>query len=140
MPDKHELFRRSVYGMAGGSSNHAEITVSLTLACGNALGVKGPCRCVGENRWLVIQPSNDPNSRLGTYYNSAVIFEVPSPGISAFDRSDKVDDYKIVPTLRDYVLIQSEKPRVEVFSRLDDGRRAQRVPRRKRSEPHIHRY
>ena len=140
-PDKHELFRGVIYAMAGGSSNHDDIIVSLTGICRNALRRKKPCRFVGENRRLVVEssgsgyrpdgaiacPPNDLNPRQGTYDNPSVVFEVLSLGTSSFDRGEKFDDYKTLPSLQDYVLIESEKIRVEMFSRLPDGRWAQSV-------------
>lgn len=140
-PDKHELFRGRIYAMAGGSSNHDDIVVSLTVACSNALRERKPCRFVGENRKVRIKesgsgyrpdgaiacPPNDFNRRQGAYDNPKVVFEVLSPGTERFDRKGKADDYKTLPSLQDYVLIESEIVRVEVFSRLDDGRWAQSV-------------
>ena len=140
-PAKHELFRGRVYAMAGGSSNHSNIIVSLTQACGRSLQGRKPCRFVGENQKVVIGeegsgfrpdgaiacPPNDLNRQQGTYDNPTVIFEVLSPGTADFDRTDKGDDYKTLPSLQDYVLIESEKVRVEVFSRQADGVWGQRV-------------
>lgn len=140
-PDKHELFRGRIFAMAGGSSNHDAIVVSLTQFFGPALRGKKPCRFLGENRKVVVDehgsgyrpdgaiacPPSEPNPRQGTYDNPTVIFEVLSPSTERFDRTDKADDYKTLPSLRDYVLIESEKIRVEVFSRMGDGSWAQRV-------------
>ena len=54
-----------------------------------------------------------------------MIFEVLSPGTERFDRTEKFDDYKTLASLQGYVL--SEWERVEVSSRLEDGRWAQSV-------------
>lgn len=134
-PEKHELFRGRIYAMAGGSSNHDAVIVSLSGMCREALRGRKPCRFVGENRKLQIRengsgyrpdgaiacPPNEPNPRQGVYDNPTVVFEVLSPSTGDFDRTDKYDDYKTLPSLKDYVLIDSEKVRVEVFSRLDEG-------------------
>lgn len=134
-PDKHELFRGRIYAMAGGSSNHGNVIDSLTQVCIEALRGRKPCRFVGSSRKLVIEatgsgyypdaviasPLNDLNPRQGSYDNPTVVFEVLSPGTGRFDRTDKYDDYRSLPSLRDYVLVESEVARVEVFSRSDDG-------------------
>ncbi|RYG25326.1 Uma2 family endonuclease [bacterium] len=139
--EKHELFRGRVYAMAGGSSNHGNIIDSLAGACRDALREQKPCRFVGESRKVLVQssssgyypdgtiacPPNDLNPRHGTYDNPTVVFEVLSSSTASFDRGEKFDDYKMLDSLQDYVLIESEKPRVEVFSRLPDGRWAQSV-------------
>jgi Uma2 family endonuclease len=140
-PEKHQLFRGRILSMAGGGSNHADILVSLTGMCRNALQGRKPCRFVGENRTLIVQemgsgyypdgtiarPPNDLDRRRGTYDNPTVIFEVLSPSTERFDRTDKADDYKRLSSLQDYVLIESERIRVEVFSRREDGGWLQRV-------------
>ena len=139
--DKHELFRGQIYAMVGGSSNHGEIIDSLAQVCGRALRGKKPCRFISDNRKVVVKeegsgyypdgavaypPSYVSPSR-GTYDNPTIVFEVLSPSTERFDRTDKADDYKSLSSLRDYVLIESEKVRVEVFSRLDEGGWVQRV-------------
>ncbi len=140
-PDKHELSRGRVYAMEGGSSNHSRIIVSLTKICGVVLRDLKPCRVVGENQKVIVReegsgyrpdgaiacPPNDLDRQRGTYDNPKVVFEVLSPSTAEFDRTEKYDDYKSLTSLEDYVLIGSEKMRVEVFSRLPDGRWAQRV-------------
>ena len=139
-PEKHELFRGRVYAMAGGSANHGEVIDSLTQACGRALKGK-PCRFVGESRKVVVHeegsgyypdgaiacPPRYVDRNLGAYDNPTVVIEVLSPGTERFDRRDKADGYKALPSLRDYVLIESEIRRVEVFSRQADGSWGQRV-------------
>ena len=113
--EKHELFRGWVYAMAGGSSNHSALIVSLTQTCGLALRGKKPCRFVGEKPegvdreqrsgyypdGAVACPPNDLDRRRGTYDNPTVVFEVLSPSTAEFDRTDKFDDYRTLPSLQD---------------------------------------
>ncbi len=150
--EKHELWRGHVYAMAGGSSNHRDIIVSLTGICRNALRGR-PCRFVGENGKVVVDeagsgyypdgaiacPPNEIDRRRGTYDNPTVIFEVLSPSTEARDRKWKFDDYRSLPSLKDYVLIDSMSVRVEVFSRLPDDRWVQSIylPGTKASVPSV---
>lgn len=148
VPEKYELYRGRIYpkggqafAMAGGSTNHDDLIVSLTFLCVGTLRGRGACRFVGENRRLIIRskstsyrpdgaiacPPNDLDRRKGTYDNPTVVFEVLSPATAEFDREGKGDDYKSLPSLQDYVLIESRSARVEVFSRHDDGGWVQRV-------------
>ena len=53
--------------------------------------------------------------------NPIVIFEVLSPSTSGYDRGEKFRRYDAIPSLRDYVLITTEEPVVEVLSRGEDG-------------------
>jgi Uma2 family endonuclease len=53
--------------------------------------------------------------------NPQVIFEVLSPSTEAFDRGDKFARYRQLESLSDYVLVSSERMRVEHYVRQDDG-------------------
>ena len=53
--------------------------------------------------------------------NPTVIVEVLSPSSEKDDRGDKFRDYRLLSSLRDYVLVSTKRPAVEVFSRQDDG-------------------
>jgi Uma2 family endonuclease len=140
-PERHELFRGRIYAMAGGTANHDDIQISLIHACVRELRGRGLCRFVGENRKVQVKengsgyrpdgaiacPPNDFNPRQGAYDNPTVVFEILSPSTSNFDRGEKFDDYKTLESLQEYVLIESDRIRIEVFSRLPDGRWAQSV-------------
>jgi Uma2 family endonuclease len=47
--------------------------------------------------------------------------EVPSPGTEAYDRGKKFELYRALESLRDCVLIASERIQVEHFSRQPNG-------------------
>ena len=53
--------------------------------------------------------------------NPTIIAEVLSPGTEAYDRGEKFDAYKTISTLQQYVLVAQDRPRVEVFTRQQDG-------------------
>jgi len=54
--------------------------------------------------------------------NPTVIFEVLSPSTEAYDRGEKFERYRAhVETLRDYVLVSQDSPRVEHHHREPDG-------------------
>jgi Uma2 family endonuclease len=46
-----------------------------------------------------------------------VIVEVLSPGTASYDRGDKFKYYRQIPSLKEYVLVDSESISVEVFRR-----------------------
>jgi Uma2 family endonuclease len=50
-----------------------------------------------------------------------LIIEVLSPGTSAFDRGDKAHVYRRLPSLREYVLVDIDARRLELFRRTDQG-------------------
>jgi Uma2 family endonuclease len=49
--------------------------------------------------------------------NPAVIVEVFSPSTKQFDLSDKLDCYKLIPTLKHIIFIEPNKTHVQVFNR-----------------------
>jgi Uma2 family endonuclease len=56
-----------------------------------------------------------------TVLNPTVIVEVLSPSTEAYDRGKKFEHYRRIESLREYVLVSQDSPRIEKFSRNDDG-------------------
>ena len=53
--------------------------------------------------------------------NPTMLFEVLSGSTEANDRGEKRFCYIQIPTLREYVMLEQDRPRVEVLSRAEDG-------------------
>lgn len=51
--------------------------------------------------------------------NPVVVVEVLSPSTAALDEGPKFDAYQVIPTLRDYLLISQDEPRVTHYTRLE---------------------
>jgi Uma2 family endonuclease len=58
----------------------------------------------------------DPDDA-NTVVNPTVLVEVLSPSTAEYDRGGKFETYKLIPTLRHYVLVSSDERKVEVWSR-----------------------
>lgn len=132
---KHEYYRGEIYAMAGGTPAHA----ALQLAVPNLLFPQirnGPCRAHGADlrvrvlatglatypdMTLVCGPREldpeDPN----TVVNPTLLLEVTSPGTESYDRGGKFENYKLVPSLRQYVLVSQEEQRVDVWTRGENA-------------------
>ena len=50
-----------------------------------------------------------------------LIIEVLSDSTEAFDRGDKFADYQSLPSLQEYVLVNTKKARIECFRRTQEG-------------------
>ena len=120
---RHEWFAGEIFAMAGGSGAHAVLKTNLTRMVGVALLGK-PCQPRDADQRVVI-----PETGLATYpdlsivggpriphpddrhalTNPTVLFEVLSPGSASYDAGAKFDQYKELTTLRQYVLIDSER-------------------------------
>jgi Uma2 family endonuclease len=57
-----------------------------------------------------------------TLLNPQLIIEVLSPSTEAYDRGRKFDMYKALESLREYVLVASDRVHVDLYSRQSDGR------------------
>jgi Uma2 family endonuclease len=54
--------------------------------------------------------------------NPLVVVEVLSPSTEEIDRSEKLDNYRRIPSLVDYLLVEQDECRIDHYSRLADGR------------------
>jgi Uma2 family endonuclease len=53
--------------------------------------------------------------------NPVLISEVLSDSTAEYDRGEKFDLYRAIPTLREYVLIEQKKVFLELFSKGNEG-------------------
>jgi Uma2 family endonuclease len=56
-----------------------------------------------------------------TLLNPRVLVEVLSPSTEKFDRTEKFDEYKLIESLTDYLLIEQERVRVEHYRRTENN-------------------
>jgi Uma2 family endonuclease len=141
---RHEYVDGQIYAMAGEGGEHGDISMNLDISLGSQL--KGtPCRARAKDTKVRSGPIPKPGrSTLGLYsypdlvvvcgepeyhdeyrdvlLNPTVLVEVLSPATEAFDRGEKFDRYETWnPTLKDYLLVALDQPRIEHFSRQPDG-------------------
>ncbi len=131
---RHQFYAGEVFAMTGGTFRHAAIAGNVYLALGTRLHGR-PCRPMNSDMrvhtpsgldtypdvsLLCGEPELADDQR--TLLNPVALFEVLSPSTAGFDRGDKFLHYRSIPGLRDYVLVDSERVRVEHFRRGDaDG-------------------
>jgi Uma2 family endonuclease len=135
--EKSDWCDGEIYNMSGGTTNHSRIKSNLMRELGVQLKGK-PCEPLDNDQRLRI-----PGTELCTYPDAAVycdpieydpdddqrhtatnptaIFEVLSDSTESYDRGIKAERYHLLPSLRAYVLISQNAPRVEIFERQDDG-------------------
>jgi Uma2 family endonuclease len=56
-----------------------------------------------------------------TLLNPTLIVEVLSPSTEGYDRGDKFDHYAELESLKEYVLVAQDRPRVERYVRQEPG-------------------
>lgn len=129
--ERHEFVGGEVFAMVGARRVHCEITTNLTGLLWNALR-GSPCRVYAETRKLqVADELFYPDLAItcaaaDTHGNEpmrspTVIVEVLSPSTQAYDRSLKFAHYRRIESLREYVLVDPETLRVEVFRLGTEG-------------------
>jgi Uma2 family endonuclease len=52
--------------------------------------------------------------------NPEIIIEILSDSTELYDRTEKFECYKTIESFREYVLVSSKKPKIEIFKRLND--------------------
>ena len=134
-PFRHEFRQGRIEMMAGGTMDHSLIANNCSASLQRALAGRG-CRIVGPDLLLRIEQADvstypdlmvicdAPNfhgRRKIIIDNPIVIVEVLSPSTESYDRGEKFDAYRQLPSLRDYVLVHQNEARIEVFSLESDG-------------------
>jgi len=127
--EKHEYFQGEIFSMAGASTNYNEIFTNLFLEIGSKLKGK-PCRPYGSDlRTHIVANGLFTYPDISIYCNDlsksdvddesfiepTVIIEILSPSTKNYDRGHKFEQYKDIPTLKEYILIDSEAISAEAF-------------------------
>src|SRR5436309_9894105 len=61
------------------------------------------------------------DGRSDTLLNAALVVEVLSPRTEAYDRGEKFAHYRRLPSLKGYILVAQHQPRVERYTRQEEG-------------------
>jgi Uma2 family endonuclease len=131
---KSEYFNGEIFAMSGGTPDHSSIAVNLTSELNRLLAPR-PCRVFNSDMRLHIERSGlytYPDvmvicgkielvkRRNDTVTNPVLIVEVLSESTRDYDRGMKFNLYRQIPTLQEYVVVESENPRVECYRRSAD--------------------
>lgn len=135
--EKHEYYHGEIFAMAGGSPQHARISASVARRIGNKLDGTD-CGVFDSNLRVRIPRTTlycypdisvvcgplqfDPlDVRKQTVLNPKLLVEVLSPGTESWDRGGKFENYQLIESLQEYVIVSSDSPRIEVYTRQPDG-------------------
>jgi len=136
---KHEWLDGVVYAMAGGTLEHSRLAQNMGAALKTALSgcdvfqsdamtfVRATQLSTYADVAVVCGPVEsqkiERNGRvLGeALLNPTVLVEVLSETTEEYDRGEKFAHYMRIPSLREYVLVSQDTPRIEVFRRPERG-------------------
>ncbi|MEQ1570914.1 MAG: Uma2 family endonuclease [Myxococcota bacterium] len=125
---RHEFADGQVYVMAGGSPRHDYLESRVSQRFARRLE-GGPCVVMTSNRRLStpdgLYSYADGSVFCGdltygpeqTATNPVVVIEVLSDSTRAYDRGEKLERYKSIPSLRHVVLVEQSVVRVDLWSR-----------------------
>ncbi len=132
---RSEFYRGEMFAMAGGSPRHSLIKTNLLCALCNAL--KGrPCTAYDSDLRIRVSTTGlytypDASVICGelqfddehrdTVLNPTLLVEVLSESTEAYDRGKKFDHYRQLASLREYLLVSQDSPKLERFARNPDG-------------------
>ena len=130
---RYELVEGDVYAMTGGTAAHDTIANNLRADLRTALRGK-PCRSQGPDLKVKAGTSGrypDALIDCGPRVADAVVaqepvavFEVLSRSTAWVDQGLKLRDYDATASIRHYVLINQDEPRVLIYRRDESGRLA----------------
>jgi Uma2 family endonuclease len=131
---KSEYYDGEIRMMAGGSEPHSVIAVNVITALSVALERK-PCKVYNSDMRLLIQrrrtyvypdamvicgKTEFQTGRTDVVTNPLVIVEVLSPSTREHDRIEKFALYKQIESVREYILVDSERMVVSILRRQGD--------------------
>ena len=129
--DRHEYVAGEVFAMVGVRDRHN--VIALNLAALVRPHLKGsPCKTYLSDIKLEVSAADSvfypdlfvtcetPSDPL-VKRDAALIIEILSPSTEAYDRGRKFGMYRLLPGLKEYLLIGTGEALVEVYRRTDDG-------------------
>ena len=133
---KHEFFDGEIYAMAGGSEDHSALAANVIAALVNAVGDR-PCRVHTSDLRIYVeqvglatfpdgavicgafqQHAPSPES---TALNPLIVLEVTSDSSEEHDTGGKLEAYRTIPTLREYIIVSHRERRITIHGRDADG-------------------
>ena len=130
---RFEFHDGQIFALSGGSLNHGLLCGNIYSELRNGLKVKdSDCRAVTSEVKLYIRPSHSfvyPDSMVlcgdlkkseldgEAVVNPRLIVEVLSKSTADYDRGDKFYKYRLIESLEEYVLIEQDKPVVDIYSK-----------------------
>jgi Uma2 family endonuclease len=136
LDERREYMDGEVYAMSGGTFEHNTITSNLVGRLFMQM-VDRPCQVFGAGQRLRVEAADagkypdlmafcgEPqfyDDRRDLLLNPSLIGEVLSRSTEGYDRGDKFNLYRRIPSLREYLLVAQHRVLVELYTRAADGR------------------
>ena len=133
---KHEYLAGQIVAMGGASDKHGLIAGSLYAALLPAARRKGCQLFIADMKVRVNHDSDSyfyypdlllscqPDDRESAYYrrHPCLLVEVLSPSTERIDSREKLLAYRLLPSLREYLLLRQDRVQADLYQRGDEGR------------------
>jgi Uma2 family endonuclease len=132
---KHEYIDGEIFAMAGGSKNHGKIKSRVFIALGKQLETSGDCEIYNSDMRVKISKNKfiypditvvcgeeifeDEDNAMLT--NPTLAVEVLAASTKVFDKSDKADFYRSLPSLKAYLLLEQDRAFAQLYTRTEVG-------------------
>ena len=128
--DRHEYLNGEVFAMAGGTTAHSTISTNLLIEIGSQLR-ESDCTIRNGDMRIRTSPTGlysyadavvscaDEQFENDTLLNPIVIVEVLSESTKDYDRGVKFEQYRQIPSFREYLIVAQDRPYVEHHVRQD---------------------
>ncbi len=131
---KHEYIDGEIYEMTGGSGKHSKIPVNISFAVLSQIDRSSYVMFNSEMRIKVSETrfvypdlsavrgeeAYEDESEL-TLLNPVFVVEVTSPSSMVYDRVDKLGFYLDVPSIKEYLIVDQDRVRADLYTRSEDG-------------------
>ena len=135
-PTKHEFLDGEIYAMAGGTEEHSALAAEMIGILRTAVQDQ-PCRVHTSDLRIYAEAvgfatfpdgsvicgalEQHPPSPKTTAMNPTVLVEVTSDSSEEYDTREKVDLYRTIASLREYVIVSHRERRITVHTRSEGG-------------------
>lgn len=131
---RSEFVAEHVFGMAGGTDSHIQISFNVTKVLAEKL--RGKCRSYQSEMKVRVEQSDAfyyPDvtlvcgeqqfykGRRDVIENPVLLGEVLSESKKDYDKNDKFFAYQTIPSFKEYLLISQNKHAVQQYIRQPDG-------------------
>lgn len=133
---KHEYLAGQVVAMGGASARHGLIVGALHATLLPHARRKGCQLFIADMKVRIDHEGDswfyypdlvlacDPDDRESAYYRHrpCLLVEVLSPSTETIDSREKLLAYRLLPSLREYLMLRQDRLQADLYQRGDDGR------------------
>lgn len=133
---KHEFLDGEIYAMGGGTEEHSALAAEVLYVLTSAVRDK-PCRVHTSDLRIYVEAAglatfpdgavicgpfvqHEPSPK-STAVNPTVLVEITSDSSEEYDHTLKLESYRSIPSLSDYIIVSHRERRITVHSRGPAG-------------------